>query len=229
MRKGNTNKFLLVILVILIILTVTMIILYLNNKKTDEDIHQDVEEEVEKYENEYVSYYDYFKSGLLDIDIDQYVKLPEDYLEYKIISKTQEETRLMLDIIIQNSQVEIPNTLLNGYYGDIYNNTKMSAKAKQKTLDDYIKGEYGYDSYKKYIEENTKYYKEEIKKDLVYNALAKDLSISITKDNVEDYFSERLQNGDTYESLVELYGEKLMYKYTLQDRIEKELMQKLSN
>lgn len=232
MRKRNANKFLLFILLILIITTVTVIIIYSKNNtdtEIDEEIEKNTDTEEVKYDNEEVSYYDYLKNGLLDIDIDKYVKLPKNYLEYKVNSKNQEEIKEILGIIVENSVVEIPSTLLNGYYGDIYNNVKLGAKTEGKTINEYIKEVYGYANYEKYIEENTKYFEEEIRKDLVYQAIAKEFNISITRDDIEDYFSERLQNGDTYESLVELYGEKLMYKYTIQDKIEKALTKQLSN
>ena len=110
----------------------------------------------------------------------------------------------------------------------MYNDIKSGADSEKVTLDEYIKKVYGYDSYQKFIEENTKYYEESVKKDLVYQALAKSLNITITKHDVEDYFSSRLENGDTYESLMELYGEELMYKYTMKDKIEKALIQRIS-
>ena len=230
MRKKNANKLLLTILLILIIITTIIIVLYLkNNANSEIDENQNKIGEAEvKYDNEEVSYYNYIKGGLLDIDIEQYVKLPENYLEYQITEKTQEEINTILGIIVENSEVEIPKTLLNGYYGDIYNSVKLGAQTEGKELNDYIKEIYGYDNYEKYIEENKKNFEEEIKKDLVYQAISKDLNISVTRDDIENYFSERIQNGETYEDLVETYGEQLMYKYTIQDKIEKELIQKLS-
>lgn len=230
MRKKNANKLLLTILLILIIITTIIIVLYLkNNANSEIDENQNKIGEAEvKYDNEEVSYYNYIKGGLLDIDIEQYVKLPENYLEYQITEKTQEEINTILGIIVENSEVEIPKTLLNGYYGDIYNSVKLGAQTEGKELNDYIKEIYGYDNYEKYIEENKKNFEEDIKKDLVYQAISKDLNISVTRDDIENYFSERIQNGETYEDLVETYGEQLMYKYTIQDKIEKELIQKLS-
>ena len=156
------------------------------------------------------------------------MKLPKDYLEYKIDSDEEGQINTILDKIVENSEVEIPIKLLNGYYGDVYNDIKSGADSEKVTLDEYIKKVYGYDSYQKFIEENTKYYEESVKKDLVYQALAKSLNITITKHDVEDYFSSRLENGDTYESLMELYGEELMYKYTMKDKIEKALIQRIS-
>lgn len=231
MRRRNTNKVLLFILLILIIVTVSIVvILHLKNKEEDNltDEENEQEQQEVRYDNGDVSYYDHYKEGKVDIDVTQYVKLPENYLEYKLNSNEQEEIKAILYEIVANSEVEIPVTLLNGYYGDIYNSAKTGAELEQKELDEYIKGIYGYDTYQKYVEENTKYFEEEIKKDLVYQALAKEFNINITKNDIENYFAERIQHGDTYESLIDIYGEKLMYKYTLEDKIEKELTQRLA-
>lgn len=230
MRRRDTNKILLITLIVLILITASLIIisaLNSSNNLTDGEEDIDVEEEL-RYDNGEVSYYNYYDNGSLDIDVSKYVNLPENYLEYRITSDGQEEINVILDKIVENSEVEIPTTLLNGYYGDIYNNAKAGAELEGKTLDEYIKGIYGYDSYQKYVEANTKYFEEDIKEDLVYQALAKQFNIYITKSDVENYFSERLENGNTYESLIKLYGEKLMYKYTMQDKIEKALIQRLS-
>ncbi len=227
--KKKTNMFLLLILLILIIITIILIVILnlKDNNDTGEENQTDVEQKQEYY-NENVSYYDYYKDGQIDIDINTYVKLPDNYLEYEITSNTQEEVSNILDTIIENSEVEIPTILLNGYYGDIYKSVKAGAELEGKQLNQYIKDIYGYDNYEKYIEENTQYFEENIKTDLVYQALAEKFNISVVKSDIEEYFSERLENGDTYESLIETYGEELMYRYTMQYKIEEELIKRLA-
>lgn len=231
MKRKNTNRFLFIILLILIIITIAVIFI-LNSKEDNNEPSNDnqnintVSDEV-KYDNGEDSYYNYYKNGQVDINIGEYVKLPDNYLQYKLDSNTQEGINRLIYTIIEASTVNIPNTLLNGYYGDMYNSAKAGAELENKTLDEYIKEIYGYETYQKYAEDNTKYFEEDIKKDLVYQALANDFNIKITKSDVESYFSERLQNGDTYESLIDLYGEKLMYKYTIQDKVEKTLLEQL--
>lgn len=226
MRRKKTNKLLLIILLILVIITVIVIILYNRKTNTDGDNNQ-VGESGQSGNNENVSYYQHFEGGKLDVDTDRYVELPENYFNYVIFEDTKEEIRTTIGIIIQNSKINIPSELLNGYDGDIYSDIKNGAKSKGKNIDEYVKEVYGYDNYEEYVKENKELFEEEIKKDLVYQALAKELNVTSNKADVEEYFAERLQNGDTYESLVELYGEKLMYKYTLQHKVERALVKQL--
>lgn len=225
--KKNRNKILFLILLLLIILSVVVFAILNFHKDEGNNIQDDTEIDTPQYQNGDISYYDYYKDGKINIGIKEYVKLPENYLEYEITSNNREEIGAVIFSIIENSEVTIPTDVLNGYYGDVYNSAKAGAELENKSLDEYIKSVYSYESYEKYIEENTKFFEEEIKKDLVYQALAEDFNISITKADVEEYFSERLSNGDTYESLIQLFGEKLMYKYTMQDKVEKTLVEKL--
>lgn len=227
MKKRSKNKFLLFVLIILVIIVAVVIFILMQKKEEDSN---PVEPKIEsiRYDNGDISYFDYYKEGQLDINISEYVKLPDDYLKYKSDSNNQEEIKSIIDKIIKNSEVKIPTKLLNGYYGDTYNGIKAGADLTQTSIDEYVKSVYGYENYQKYIEDNTIYIEENIKEDLIYQALAKDLNISINQADVEKFYSERIKNGDTYESLKENYGEKLMYKYTIQDKIEQELTKQLS-
>lgn len=73
-----------------------------------------------------------------------------------------------------------------------------------------------------------KYIKEIIRTDLIYQALEEELNITITKEDIENYYSEEIADGETYESIKKSYGEKFMYKNTLKDKIKKVLIEKLS-
>lgn len=226
------NKILLVILVLLLLITIGVVIVYLNSneKKLDNTF---VDDEQINYYSEESSYYDYYNQGTITLDINEFVKLPEDYLEHKISGNTEQEKKDRLNqiiySIIEASEVKIPNKLLNGHYGDLYNNIKVAANNEQKTIDEYVETLYETNNYKQFAEQNQEIYEEQIKKDMVYQALANRFNITVNQKDIEDYFSVKMtQEGYTYEDLKDMYGEVLLYKYTLQDKIEQRLLQEFS-
>lgn len=232
----RNNKIILLVLFLLIIVTI-LVISNSEAKENKEKIKyenavQETEDNTEtlRYDNGNVSYFDYYKDGKLDIDIKEYVKLPENYLKNKIINRNdiESEVNSILKKIIQETQVNYPIKLLNGFLGDLYNSEKVVAELSNKNLDDYIKDTYGYETYQKYAEEFMKYSKEIIKKDLIYQALIEELNITITKKDIENFYSEKLSNGETYESIENDYGEKYMYECTVEDKIKQVLKENLS-
>ncbi len=236
MKRKNKNVFLLLILLILIIVTIVVIFIFKSkeNKGNTPQIEEKTETEDTSdriiYDNGNLSYFDSFEKGKLDINIKECVKLPTDYSKYKPTDgdNIEYEINSILQRIVDDSQVDIPIKLLNGYYGDTYSSMDLGAKINNIDLDEYIKKEYGYDTYQKFAEENIEYFRESIKEDLVYQALGEELNITVNREDIEKFYSERLANGDTYESLKKHYGENLMYKYTAQDKLKKALIQKLS-
>ncbi len=228
-RNNKIILLLLFLLIIVIMLIISNSEAKENKEKTGyENTVQEIEDNTEtlRYDNGNVSYFDYYKNGKLNIDVKEYVKLPENYLENKVINENDIDS--IFNKIIEDSKVEIPIKLLNGYYGDLYTSEKLGSQLSNKNLDDYIKDAHGYESYQKYAEEFMKYIKEIIRTDLIYQALEEELNITITKEDIENYYSEEIADGETYESIKKSYGEKFMYKNTLKDKIKKVLIEKLS-
>ena len=159
--------------------------------------------------------------------------MPEDYLNYKISGETEQElkqeTEDTIYRIIKDSQVDIPNKLLNGYLGDTYSDIKYAAEMQELNVNEYVKSTYNTENYKEFIKRNEEAYKEDIKEDLVYQALAKALNITVEQSDIEEYYLIRIiEEGYSYDDLKNIYGEELLYRSTLQNKIEKELLNRFS-
>lgn len=229
------NKILLVILGLLILITIVVVIFYLQNsneeKKSDNTF---IDDEQINYYNEETSYYDYYNKGTMTLNINEFAKLPENYLEYKISGSTEDEKtqklKEIVSIIIEDSEIKIPNKILNGYYGDLYKNIKTSAENEQKTIDEYIQEVYKSNNYKEFVQNNQEIYANKIQEDLVYQALSKELGITIKQKDIEEYFALQMrEEGYTYEDLKDIYGEELLYKSTLQDKVNQKLLKKFED
>lgn len=227
------NKILLVILILLILITIGVVIFYLKNSNEEKKIDNSFIDDAQiDYYNEESSYYNYYDKGTISLNINEFVKMPENYLEYEISGNNEEELNDKLSqimySIVEKAEVKIPNKLLNGHYGDLYSNIKTAADNEEQTIDEYVETLYETDNYKEFAEKNQEIYEEQIKKDMVYQALANEFSIKVEQSDIEDYFSAKIEEGYTYEDLKDMYGEELLYKYTLQDKVEKELLKRFS-
>ena len=164
-------------------------------------------------------YYSYFnEKGIIKINIDDYVKLPNDYQHYQANS-----SEAKIEEIINNSEIEVPDELLKTYKDDVEQMMRKSAEREQVDLETFIMDHYGITKFESYLNFYEEDYKYTIKKDLIYQALAKDLNIKIKEKDVKEYFKEALNSGSTYDELKDNFGEKLMYLYTIDNAVNRKL------
>ena len=123
--------------------------------------------------------------------------------------------------------MKIPNKILNGYYGDLYKNIKTSAENEEKTVDEYIYEIYESNNYKEFAQNKQQIKENKIQEELVKQALSNKLGITIKQKDIEEYFALQMRKeGYTYEDLKGMYGEELLYKSTLQDKVNQKLLKK---
>lgn len=204
-----TKKKIFLLIGIIIVFIVIVVLLSVSNNNNDE-----VELKVEK------SYYDYFNfNGTMNIDIERYVKLPENYQSNYTANSVEES----MTKIINDSEVQVPEAIIETYRNEMYEELQQGANENNLEIEEYLMKYYEISSVDSYLDFYNEYNIEEIKKEMVYQALAKDLEIKVTEEDVKDYFKELLNTGTTYEQLKDNYGEKLMYIYTLEDIVKKEI------
>lgn len=231
MKKKKINLILALILLILIIAVVIIGIIW-NKQSQYEEIAEFVDDIEINYYSENVSYDDYYDKGIVKFDISEFVKLPENYLEYRITGETQEELQESLDevmySIVQNSEITIPNKFLNGLFADTYSDVKAAAQRKEQNIEEYIQSTYEKDNYKEFAQECEDVFESEIKQDMVYQALSKEFNITVEQKDIEEYYSKRIiEEGYNFEELKFMYGEQLLYRSALENKVKQELLKRL--
>jgi hypothetical protein len=214
MRRINKILFLLLIVLIIVLIIIGISVNKQQNNNNDED--KEINEINENYFDYYTDQWEIEEKYLVN------VKLPDNYLEYDFTNYNSIEE--ILELIYEKTEVNVPSEIMETYKNEIYKNLQKSAENDETDLNEYISQNYGLNSAEEYIEQNEQYYILDIKKDMFYQALAKDLEISsIEEEDVKEYFANLLDEGESWEKIKENYGEKLMYKYTLEDKIENKI------
>ena len=117
----------------------------------------------------------------------------------------------------------MPKEFIDTYKEEQHRMLYRTAEKKGIKLETYMMENYGVSSTDEYLDYYEKDYIDIIKKDMLYQALAKDLKIKISVEDVKQYYKELIENGETYESLKKNYGEKLLYKNTLEDKVNQKI------
>lgn len=214
MKTKNINIILIIIILVLLLSSAVLIIIY--NKKIKDKANENLKVEE--------SYYDYYNSeAKINDKVVASVKLPANYLNVQ----ENTTTKNIIKNITDNSIINIPDEVLQTYENEIRKNLEKGASTAKLELNEYIKQNYGSKDIEEYLQKNEQYYIQIIEKDMVYQALANEFNITVVEADVRKYFKELLDSGETMEELKENYGEKLMYKYTLEDLVEKELEKRI--
>lgn len=216
------KKAIILIIIIVIILVSILSFSIIKNNKNREKVGDQENEKTE--ENiDITSYYDYFDNGIMNADIvKESIQIPDDYLE-KIIKTNDINT--VLERIAEISTIQIPREVIETYENEIKSKLQKDAQDNGKELDEYIKEQYNLEGYEDFIEQNEVSYARIIMIDILHQALALELNVTIDKNDVKKYFS--VESDEDLNDIFSNYGEKLAYKYTLENKVETTLLEKM--
>lgn len=202
-----------------ILISILSFLIIKNNHEKDEQENSNQIEE----SNQVTSYLDYFDKGVMKTDIvNESIQIPDDYLER--ITKTNDKA-LILERIAEISTIQIPQEVIDTYENEIKFQLQKDADDNEKELDEYIKEQYGLEGYENFIVQNEVTYVRIIMLDILHQTLAQKLNITINENDVKKYFS--VESDEDLRNIFNNYGENLAYKYTLENKVETTLLEKM--
>lgn len=210
-----------IIVIGVILISILSFLIIKNNKNYEKDEREDGIQTEES--NQVTSYLDYFDKGVMKVDIvKESIQIPDDYLER--ITKTNDKA-LILERIAEISTIQIPQEVIDTYENEIKIQLQKDADDNEKELDEYIKEQYGLEGYENFIVQNEVTYVRIIMFDILHQALAQKLNITINENDVKKYFS--VESDEDLRNIFNNYGENLAYKYTLENKVETTLLEKM--
>lgn len=216
------KKTIIPIIIIGVILISILSFLIIKNNKNHEKDEQENDIQTEE-SNQTTLYLDYFDKGVMKVDIvNESIQIPDDYLEK--ITKTNDKA-LILERIAEISTIQIPQEVIDTYENEIKFQLQKDADDNEKELDEYIKEQYGLEGYENFIVQNEVTYVRIIMFDILHQVLAQKLNITINENDVKKYFS--VESDEDLRNIFNNYGEKLAYKYTLENKVETTLLEKM--
>lgn len=216
------KKTIIPIIIIGVILISILSFLIIKNNKNHEKDEQENDIQTEE-SNQTTLYLDYFDKGVMKVDIvNESIQIPDDYLER--ITKTNDKA-LILERIAEISTIQIPQEVIDTYENEIKFQLQKDADDNEKELDEYIKEQYGLEGYENFIVQNEVTYVRIIMFDILHQVLAQKLNITINENDVKKYFS--VESDEDLRNIFNNYGEKLAYKYTLENKVETTLLEKM--
>lgn len=216
------KKTIIPIIVIGVILISILSFLIIKNNKNHEKDEQENDIQTEE-SNQTTLYLDYFDKGVMKVDIvNESIQIPDDYLER--ITKTNDKA-LILERIAEISTIQIPQEVIDTYENEIKFQLQKDADDNEKELDEYIKEQYGLEGYENFIVQNEVTYVRIIMLDILHQTLAQKLNITINENDVKKYFS--VESDEDLRNIFNNYGENLAYKYTLENKVETTLLEKM--
>lgn len=210
-----------IIVIGVILISILSFLIIKNNKNHEKDERENGIQTEES--NQVTSYLDYFDKGVMKVDIvKESIQIPDDYLER--ITKTNDKA-LILERIAEISTIQIPQEVIDTYENEIKFQLQKDADDNEKELDEYIKEQYGLEGYENFIVQNEVTYVRIIMLDILHQTLAQKLNITINENDVKKYFS--VESDEDLRNIFNNYGENLAYKYTLENKVETTLLEKM--
>lgn len=139
---------------------------------------------------------------------DEYVKkTKQDLTDYSESMYTTNLQQTVISYLTDNSQITIPDRLVEDQMAIYKANMEKTAKSDGETLDEYVQentGKKSFDDYKTDLEESTK---ESIKQDLVMQSLMKKYNTKIKENDFESFVQDYTKSNDySIEDFYSLYG-----------------------